>query len=147
MGAALRKAEGWDVRLARWVDSRRGAVFVWGETDCALLAFEALDAMAGNLETLAGRFRGQWQDRLGALRYQHHHATDARQELEKAGCVPIAPGFQQRGDVLVAPRDGFACAHVCTGRMSLAAWPDLGVHWCDTAAVLAIGAVVLRLPD
>lgn len=141
----MKKLHDWDARLARWATGQVGTPFAWGGTDCAILAFEALDAMAGG--NLAAQYRGEWNTELGARRFQIKHRTDLLKVILRAGCAPVEPHFQQRGDLLIVEENGFQCAHVCMGLRSLSSWPDMGVHWCRTLHLLKRGAAVYRLQD
>jgi hypothetical protein len=113
--------------------------------DCAILAFEAIDAMAG-VEELAPSFRGRWSNERDALRFQVREATDTAKVLASAGCEPVPPGFQQRGDILLVPSDGFQCAHVCMGRYSLTVRPATAARWVLTQDVAGEGLQTMRLP-
>lgn len=144
----MRRAEGWDVRLTLWADARRGNPFAWGETDCAILAFEAIDVMSGADPDhgLAARYRRRYASRSAALRLQRHEDADAAKVLEQAGCVDVRLGFQQRGDVLIYPARGFACAYVCLGSVVITAHPDHGVRLRRTAEIVSAASRVLHLP-
>ena len=131
------------MRLVRWADGRVGAPFVWGETDCAMLAFEAVDALSGGVE-LVTRYRGCWSSEREARRFQVREKTDTVRMLLEAGCVPVPKGFHQRGDVLLTPKNGFQCAHVCFGALCLSSCPADGTSWCLTSELTDV--TVLHLP-
>lgn len=134
----------WDGRLLAWAARRLGAAFAWGETDCAMLCFEAVDTMrVGSF--LADRYRGRWNDALSARRFSRDRATDLGRELVAAGAYPVAPNFQQRGDLLLVPAQHWMCGHVCLGERSLSSSPAQNVNYVSTAAVLAMpGVRILR---
>lgn len=140
----MKRTDGWDVRLVRWADARRGSPFEWGVTDCAMLAFEAIDAMAGG-EELAQKYRGRWDSERAARRFQAKGKIDTAQVLIDAGCVEVPPGHHQRGDIIVVPLDGFQCAHVCVGRTSLSVRPGAPVAWVRTADLRGDGLRVFRI--
>lgn len=140
----MKRAEGWDVRLVRWADSRRGAPFAWGVVDCAMLAFEAIDAIAG-VDELAALYRARWDSERSALRFQVRENTDTARVLAAAGCEQVADGFHQRGDIIVVPQGGFQCAHVCMGVRSLSVRPGRTTGWELTTMVTARPSRTFRL--
>ncbi len=135
----------WDSRLARWATLRNGELFCWGQTDCAMLAFEAFDAMTG--ADIAGRHRGQWHSRSSALRYQQQNDTDVRRVLILAGCADVEPGFQQRGDFVIIERAPFPHAQVCFGEKALSSVPNGAVCWGRLNFGVPQGMRVLRAPQ
>jgi hypothetical protein len=135
----------WEPRLLAWAQARLGDGFRWGETDCAILAFEAYDALTGR--RLAEQYRRKYRDARSALRFQLAHDVNTRMVLRRAGCVEVDPRFAQRGDVLIAPRDGFFCGHVNFGVRVLSTAPGAPVGWGETAALLkAPGLLAMRVP-
>lgn len=134
----------WDTRLARWATLRNGEPFRWGETDCALLCFEAFGAITG-LDVWT-RYRGQWHSRSSALRYQQRHGTDVTRELLGLGCVEARPGFQQRGDFVIVERSPFPHAHICFGEKALSSMPKGAVCWGRLNFGVPEGMRVLRAP-
>ena len=134
---------GWNERLTAFALAALGRRFCWGETDCALLGFEAFDAMTGG--HLAVAYRGRYDSLHKALRFQRRWWIDAAHVLRESGCVEVKD--IERGDIVVVPRDGFACCHVAFGARVLAAWCGTPVGWGSTAEALAApGASILRVP-
>lgn len=117
----------WEVRLARWATLRNGEPFVWGRTDCAMLCFEALEAITG--ADVCSRYLGQWHSRSSALRYQQRQGTTVTRELLGLGCSEITPGYQQRGDFVIIERAPFPHAHVCFGEKALSSTIKGTVCW------------------
>lgn len=109
----------WDVRLADWAQSALGRRFCWGKTDCALLAFEAFDALTGG--DLAGAYRGQYAGSAGARAFMRRWDIDAARVLRASGCRDVHPAFAQRGDIILANDGQWLCAHVCLGARLLMA--------------------------
>lgn len=133
----------WEARLTAWVAARAGAPFVWGQTDCALIAMEAFDALTGR--ALAAAYRGLWPSLRAARAYAP--GFDLVQTLVRQGCATLSPSAGLRiGDFLMVKRRAWWCAHVCCGALTLSAWPRLGVAWGETRAVLAIDPAVVRVP-
>ena len=143
-GAGTR-ARNWDVGLIAWAERLRGLPFEWGATDCAILCCEAFDLMT--CAQLAERYRGQYANLHGARRYQMQHGITLKTVLEAAGCTPVRPHFQQRGDFLLETAGGFACGHVCLGELALSATPEAGVAFAPVRELLARpGCEILRAP-
>lgn len=139
---ASRKRPGWEGTLALWARSRAGQSFAWGSVDCAILCFEAFDKMTGL--ALASEYRGRYSTEAQAHRFQRRRAN-LLSVLERAGCLRAMDS--RPGDVIVAPKNGFLCGHVCLGRYCLSAWPESGVWLCESAEAASLpGAVVLRIP-
>lgn len=137
------RAPNWDVKLLEWAAGLEGKPFVWGETDCALLALEAHDLVTGS--ALAEAYRGRWDSEFAARRFIVEHSTDIERRLLAAGCDVVAPGYLQRGDFILVAESGWICAHVCMGAWTLSSRPDVGVVQFDCAAVLrCAGARILR---
>lgn len=93
------------VRLATWEDALVAHVLqseqlghVWGRSDCALDAADAVLAMTG--VDLAAAFRGRYRSRLGARRALARHGASALDAtLDQLLGPPIATGFARRGDL------------------------------------------------
>lgn len=128
-----------------WAVGAMGRPFAWGETDCALICFEAFDAITGL--SLAAQHRGQWSDEESARRFQTERATDLQRTLMTAGCVEVRPGFQQRGDFILHDAAPFVAGVVCLGRHCTGVARDEPVRqWRTAAALAAAGARILRAP-
>lgn len=123
------RIEHWEAALTEWARNRCGAPFEWGQTDCAMLCFEAFDALTG--EALAARYRGRYASERSALRFMAEHGIDLRWVLIEAGCLPVAKGFQQRGDFMLVPIGAFVGGHVCLGDRVISAPPGgrVGYGW------------------
>ncbi len=140
----------WSVRLVEWAEHRLGQPFAWGQVDCVMLALEAYDLLAAADPGVAEAWRGRYDSELSGAQLARDENTDLRGLLAGLGCVPVARGFQQRGDLILAWNGLYWCAHVCFGVQSLSARPESAVAWFDTAAVLAADEhgepVILRAP-
>lgn len=127
--------------LLALVEAVLGQPFAYGQTDCPMVCFMAWDAMTG--QDVASRYRGQWSDRMGALRYVRRHDTDLKRALDALGCETVAPGFQQVGDfVLTEDATGWIRGHVCLGERCLSATKERGVCLVETAALFGCGQTI-----
>lgn len=134
----------WDVRLTEWAQTALGRRFCWGRLDCALLAFEAFDALTGG--ALADAYRDQYGTAGAARRFMRRWAIDAAQVLRASGCVAVKPPFAQRGDILLADHAGWLCAHVCMGERVLMVPRGGRVAWGATTEALSLpGVFALRV--
>lgn len=123
-------------RLLSWARGWEGAPFRWGESDCALIVAEAVDLLSGS--ATAAALRGCYRSRAQALRFQRRN-FDLPSLIRAQGFFALAErGTPEAGDILIARARGFACGHVCLGRLSLSAWPELGVGLCKTADLMAL---------
>jgi hypothetical protein len=139
----------WDVRLAEWATSRLGLPFVWGTTDCALLALEAWDILTGADEgaRLADQYRGRWTNEFGAIKQVADAGESIASGLLERGAQRVLPGFQQRGDVICVTGERHVSAHVCYGELALSAAPETGVAWFRVDLLLREpDVVILRAP-
>ena len=138
------KTPGWQERLADWAEARIGAPFEWGETDCALLAFEAFDEITGG--SLAHAYRARYGDARAALRFQRRFHLDLRCVLVASGCRQMEIQFAKSGDIVCVEKNGFQCGHAIVGGRAVSAWPEKGVYWAELRRLRIDGAVVLRIP-
>lgn len=105
----MRRAN-WPRHLTTWAESKLGAPFLWGVTDCGQLAIGALVALGlrpqvppyGSPETAGGVVVT-----LGGLGAY----------LEALGCLPVSYASRQPGDLVLVPVAGraypaiFVCVH------------------------------------
>ena len=138
------KTPGWEERLAAWAEARVGSPFKWGRTDCALLAAEAFDVMAGGSDLLFA-YAGRWDSARSALRFQRKFALDLRAVLVQSGCKEVDVRLARNGDIVTAPRMGFQCGHVVVGARAVSAWLGRDVHWSSPGLLRIPGAVALRM--
>ena len=128
----------WQTALYARAQALLGTPFAYGQTDCPMVCFELFDAMTG--ANLAAHYRGQWHDRMAAMRYVRRHDTDLLRALEGQGCVPVSAGFQQVGDFVLTEDDtGWIRGHVCLGERCISSTKDDGISLVDTATLLACG--------
>ena len=138
------RTQNWDTRLLAWADARLAEAFVWGQTDCVILALEAHDLITGT--AMADEYRARWDSNTSAYRFMREHDIDIERGLVAAGCEDVAPGYLQRGDFILVEEGGWICAHVCIGHLALSSRPADGVVLNLDAMALALrpGARVLR---
>lgn len=95
----------WPEILARHIAAARSRAFEWGVHDCCVFACDGVLAMTG-IDPMAV-LRGAYDDAVSAALALKIHAggglPEAADALARdAGLEAIAPGFAQRGDVLLA---------------------------------------------
>lgn len=139
-----RKLHGWDERLAAWARRRIGAPFVWGETDCTMLALEAYDALTGGVLALA--YRGLWRSVREAVAFRRCTGADLVLTLRQQGCTMLEPLALRAGDILAVRHRNMWYANVCFGDRVLSARPECGVAWWPTRPLLEYAPLVLRVP-
>lgn len=128
----------WQTALHNRATALLGTPFAYGQSDCPMVCFELYDAMTG--ADLAGTYRGQWSDRMGAMRYVRKHDTDLLRALEAQGCTPVDVGFQQVGDFILTEDDtGWIRGHVCLGERCISSTREDGISLVDTSLLLACG--------
>lgn len=120
----------WAPALRAWAMVRLGKPFAWGETDCAILACEAVDVQTSG--RLAERYRGRYGTLLGALRLQIKEGINLASVLADAGLREIPAGEAMIGDLICVPDGPLECGHVVFGPRSLGVWPEGRVGWCWT---------------
>lgn len=129
----IAKTEGWETRLARYIDSRAGAPFRWGSHDCCLFVAGAVEAMTG-----CASLRGdaEYRSAVGAARllgeWRGIMELPARHGLAELASVKLA----MRGDVVAT-----ATATSRSGRELIA----LGVC-CGESSAFAGATGVTMLP-
>lgn len=127
--------------LCAWANSVRGTAFVWGETDCVMLAASALDVILGR--DVSGRWRGQWDSEESAMAYDDMPSV----ALAALGLVAVTPAESGNGDILIAPHGRFPeTCHVVFGRYALTSDPVHGVGYVRTADLRRIATAALRVP-
>lgn len=135
----------WKDRLLKWASRRMGASFAWGDTDCALIVFEALDVITGS--HIAAAHRGRYRNARQAARYQLRHRIDLAVCLAAAGAFRW-PGMALTGDLVLHPHpDGpWQVGHVVLGPHCLTANEECGVYLGKTEdALKQPGAAVWRI--
>lgn len=105
----MRRAD-WEQCLADYLGGMRGAVFSWGQCDCALFAAGAVAAMTGT-DPAAG-VRGRYKSSRGAARVLHRDGAASLADWVGARFQPIGTGFARRGDLVMAG----GSLGICLGR-------------------------------
>ena len=120
--------EDWPERLNTFIESRRNAAFVFGETDCCMFAADAVLTITG--VDLAADLRGTYSTKLGAAK-----VLSERGGVAGVVTLPAIPVLMAgRGDVvMIETPDGPALA-VCIGSKIAAMSADgLAFVGMDTA--------------
>lgn len=123
-----------------------GRPFVWGDTNCVMLAVRALDAQAGT--DIGPRHRHCMSSALRAAAWSRRHGLAGLvATLTAEGCTPVDPATPATGDVLLGhTRDGQLAAHVYLGRHVLSSTATAGVCLIVTDAVLPAPTYAMRAP-
>lgn len=112
-----------------WARGMLGREFVWGETDCAMVALGGLSVLAG--QDYAAPYRGKWSTEDEALA---HYATELPSGVLAAlGAERVAATFAVLGDVITVPVGKWPeQMHFVLGSKSLSSSPLDGVHLLPT---------------
>ena len=95
----MRRLPGWRVRLDAALKSYVGAPLVYGRSDCAIYAADAVCAMTGH--DLAAEYRGRYRTLAGGLRVLRSHGYDGHEAFLAAHCPVVAVGLARCGDIAI----------------------------------------------
>jgi hypothetical protein len=90
----------WDIRLSSYLAERMNdALFIWGQSDCALYVADGILEMTG--EDIAAPFRGQYATAAGSVKALRRYGAGTLQATFDSllSVRPIA--FARRGDVVM----------------------------------------------
>lgn len=126
---AAQRIENWPTRLDAAITAARAKAFDWKTNHCGIFVADCVEAVTG-VRIHAGI----------AKQYPTKRAVTAARALRQAACthldtVEIAPGFAQRGDVVLVEVDGVQAMGVCVGRQAACLAPD-GLALVDMGAAL-----------
>jgi len=114
----------WPKRLRGVIARHRAAPFAWGDSDCAMLFAEAVEAMTGYNPIADG---GTYTTRIGALRGLKKLGFDSVLDLVAARFVEIPPAHAMRGDLgFVAEVDPLSSPAVIDGAVAHSKRDDVG---------------------
>jgi hypothetical protein len=134
-----------EINLIRFVEANLGRPFAWGRCDCNILALEMSDTVFGT--DLAGKVRGRYENRLGAIRYRLRSPWGSFIGLiREAGFVWARRGFEQTGDLLVVGDPRWEMVHICLGQNALSSFPDEGVRVFPVSSMRSTFYNVWRWP-
>lgn len=112
-----------------WARGLLGQPFVWGKTDCAMLALQGLDRFTGG--DYASRYAGLWGSKTEALR--HYRVELPSEVLQGFGAERVVPTFAVLGDVITVPAGEWPeQMHFVLGSIALCSDPSRGVHYLKT---------------
>ncbi len=130
-----------EVALVRFAQQMLGEPFVWGQTDCAMLALRCLEAAHGF--ATVEQYWGLWTDEASAL--AHFQRELPSEVLAGIGLREVPAAQASTGDIILAPKAPFPeCAHVCLGQFSLTASPVAGVHRVPTLELVDVATSAWR---
>jgi hypothetical protein len=110
----------WEPRLQAYLRSVRGMAHAYGSHDCALHASSVVDALTG--ADPAAAVRGHYTTARGSMRVLRRHFGGSLEAALDARFERIAPGFAQRGDLVL--HEG--SIGVCIGADALFVGEDAG---------------------
>ena len=127
------RLEGWELRLARYINDHMYMPFQWGQNDCMLFAAGGVEAVTG--VDPGAEFRGTYDDAISA--YRIIGGTDKIEEFVNG--IMGAPienlALLGRGDAVMADNDGRPCLGICMGTDSV--FPsETGLRSIPTARVI-----------
>ena len=132
-----------EIALVKWAGEMVGKPFIWGETDCAMLALRSLNTSLGI--DVSGAFAGVWRDEASAL--AHFQIELPSQVLSMLGLSQMDQVYFATGDIILAPKEPFPeTAHICLGMRSLSADPEHGVVYVRTLDLLKHAVSLWRVP-
>jgi len=120
----LQRQRSWRSALLTWAMALPGKPFVWGQTDCASLAREAITLLFG---PTAMTFLPQWTSEDGARAVLASYPPDVVLGT-RFGAPYVTPRFARAGDIIVArdaeePVGGHYLTVVIDGRIGLTSGP------------------------
>lgn len=138
----MQKRENWPERMNDYFRSIIQAQFVWGKTDCCLMAADCVAAMTG--EDFAADFRGKYSDPVTAYLALQKFANGGILATmavlaQRHGWTDVEPLRAQRGDIVMLPMevcegdprfDG--ALGICIGTLSLYMQQDIGLRGIST---------------
>ncbi|PZR83597.1 MAG: hypothetical protein DI537_34695 [Stutzerimonas stutzeri] len=109
----IQRKASWETDLSAFLLERENAAFVWGRTDCALFAADAVRAMTG--EDLAAAYRGRYSTAAGSARALRRYGAGTLEDTLSA-LLPDRPiGYARRGDLVMAQ----GAVGICVGAFGL----------------------------
>lgn len=124
----------WRLLLCRWAWLQPGRPFVWGETDCAMLARTALAICFGG-DIFPGVPR--WKTPMGAARALARTGGFGPMLLAM-GATETTPAFARTGDVCCFPEP-----EERVGNVAIGVWVDVGCLLSSDEGVLVVPRVAL----
>lgn len=114
-----KRTEGWERRLADFIESRRATPFAWGSHDCCAFTAGAFAAITGR-DPMA--YHRSYSTELGAARViREAGGIESIPEAHGAKKQPVA--MARRGDVVSVEINGRISLGVCDGANSFFAAP------------------------
>lgn len=103
----------WEIRLAAYLCDKQGAIYKYGENDCAMFVADAVLAMTDH--DILAAFRGKYSTAAGSVRaLKRYGAGDLKATFDTL--LPPKPiGYARRGDVVMS--DG--AVGLCIGPAAL----------------------------
>lgn len=117
----------------------RAAPFIWGESDCAILFSEAVEALTGHNPIADG---GTYATRIGALRGLKRLGFDSVLDLVVSRFTEIPPAHAMRGDLgFTEELDPLMCPALIDGSVALTKKENVGMVIVPRGHILRAFAV------
>lgn len=97
----MERLSDWRARLNETIEASRRTPFVWGQSDCAIFAADAIRAVTG--EDIAAGYRGTYSDAAGALQALQDAGFADLAEMAVAYLPEVEPIMAQAGDIVALP--------------------------------------------
>ena len=105
MASPLVRFEDWEIRLDKYLSDVRFKPFQYGVFDCATFTCGAVEAITGeNLMGALPSYRSYKQGRLLMAKLSGGNNMQQFADYAFSGLMPVAKGFQQRGDIVLLSR-------------------------------------------
>jgi hypothetical protein len=107
----------WRLRLHAVIESNRRTPFVWGQSDCAIFAADAIQAMTG--QDIASGYRGTYTDAKSATKALRKARYSDLAAMAAAHLEEVAPIMAQAGDIVAmqSPETGWTLGVVIGERV------------------------------
>ncbi len=116
------RCEGWEDKLAQYIEQSQTIAFEWGKNDCALWASTFVDSILGT--DYAGQWSGQYSTEIEATELMLARGFDSPAAIPDAHLQSIPVKAAGRGDIVALPSGAIG---ICCGRKSYFLKPDSGL--------------------
>jgi len=112
--------------LGRFARSWIGRPFVWGETDCSILALAWVDTIIGE-DRFVRQVLGRYDSPETAAAFSASFGKSLADLLLDAGFTPAPAGVTPTGSIILVASEDYTRAHVCLNQKILSADETDGV--------------------
>jgi hypothetical protein len=114
----IKRYDDWQLRFEKIVTENLSRPFEWGSHDCVLWGADCVLAITGH--DAAENFRGTYNSALSAARVLKELGGMENAITNRLGLSPVAVGYANVGDILLADLEGQLTTTVCNGETMLA---------------------------